>query len=97
MSGFLKPQYEQGRWVEVETTHGTESLPLDLVGEDPSPEDLRDYLEGDYLSHEVVEGVGVRLSAPGYMDCTPWTVFSSMEEARTYLQDELDVDPDTGA
>lgn len=93
---FLKPQYEQGHWYEVETTEGTEALPVDLVGSCPTRDGFRDYLEGDYLSHERVSGIGVRLSAPGYMDSTPWTVFETREQARKYLQDVLDVDPDTG-
>lgn len=93
---FMTPQYEQGLWYEVETTHGTEIIPADLVGEDGGGEELKPYLEGKYVSHEMRSGVGVRLSASGYMDCTPWTVFNTVEEARAYVEGTYEVDPDTG-
>ncbi len=35
----------------------------------------------------VREGYGARLSAPGYLDCTEWTVFSTTEEAEKYLDE----------
>lgn len=45
---------------------------------------------------EWVHGWGVRLSMPGYTDCTPWAVFDSKQEARDYVVDTWEVDPDTG-
>jgi hypothetical protein len=36
---------------------------------------------------EYIEGHGARLSAPGYMDCTDWSVFDTVEEAEAYLDD----------
>ena len=39
-----------------------------------------------------VEGYGARLSAPGYMDCTAWTVFKTREEAEEFLREEYDVE-----
>lgn len=41
---------------------------------------------GDFLSVEKVKGYGARLSAPGYLDCTDWTVFKTEDEAWNYLQ-----------
>ena len=32
-------------------------------------------------SIEVITGYGVRLSAPGYLDCTDWEVYGSLREA----------------
>jgi hypothetical protein len=94
---FMKPQYEEGSWYEVETLdEGLITLPFDLVGPDPSPESFRDYCESPYYAHEVVQGVGARLSAPGYMDCTDWTVLPDMASARQYIEDTYEVDPDTG-
>lgn len=59
------------------------------------------FLEDDLLfSAEVETGYGARLSAPGYMDCTEWTIHSSPTAAinyirDTYLDDEFDsIDPD---
>lgn len=43
-------------------------------------------------SIEKRQGFGARLSAPGYMDCTPWTVFDTEKEAREYLADLEGVD-----
>lgn len=36
---------------------------------------------------EYVEGYGTRLSAPGYMDCTEWCVFDTVEEAEAYIKE----------
>lgn len=46
---------------------------------------IRDYCEGEPQSWENIQGYGVRLSAPGYMDCTEWCVFDSVAEAEEYL------------
>lgn len=48
------------------------------------------YIEGDstaLYSIEFREGWGARLSAPGYMDCTPWTIYDSEAEAEAGLTD----------
>jgi hypothetical protein len=46
---------------------------------------VRDYVEthaaSRILSIEIVKGYGVRSSAPGYMDCTPWMVYRNKREA----------------
>lgn len=34
---------------------------------------------------ETLMGYGARLSAPGYLDCTDWGIFSSKREAMEYL------------
>lgn len=43
-------------------------------------------------SWETVKGFGCRLSAPGYMDCTDWTVFDSEDECKTFLDDNYPED-----
>jgi hypothetical protein len=48
---------------------------------------IQPYTEGTPESWENIKGYGVRLSAPGYMDCTPWDVFDSVEEAQQYLDE----------
>lgn len=90
--GFMKPQIEEGSWIEIETTHGTESIPMDVpIGGLFAPaENLKDYIEGEYISHDVKHGWGARLSAPGYMDCTPWCVFDTEDEAKEYLLEMYD-------
>jgi hypothetical protein len=71
-------------WWAVETTQGTMFLPTDLVRQEPVPEDasaFQDYCEGQVQSWELIQGYGARMSAPGYMDCTEWSVFGTREEA----------------
>lgn len=56
-------------------------------------EDL--FFEGNILkagryTTEVVKGYGVRYSAPGYLDCTDWTVFPTYKEAYNFFIEEAD-------
>jgi hypothetical protein len=47
---------------------------------------LLQYTEGNRLENVTIRvGIGARLSAPGYLDCTEWTVFETEREAREYL------------
>jgi hypothetical protein len=48
------------------------------------------YLESPIEDVESVEfnyGWGARMSAPGYMDCTDWSVFATEGEAQDYLDE----------
>lgn len=52
---------------------------------------VSDYYEGvreAVWSVKLVDGFGVRSSAPGYMDQTEWSVYESEEEAREAFQEE---------
>lgn len=56
---------------------------------------LRDFVTGRKVqSVELREGWGARLSAPGYMDCTDWSVFDSEEEAEAYLEETFGEEDD---
>lgn len=99
------------RWLRVETTHGTEFVSVFDSGLDwPNSGTLRgealqdaitqlqDYTDGEPESWENIKGFGARLSAPGYLDCTEWTVFDTETEAREYLDSEYpdeDESPET--
>ncbi len=86
---FMQPDYQPGPFVRVTDSHG-ESYLIPAGYEDPQPGDTVE-IEGD------ADSVFCRLSAPGYMDCTGWDgPFASIEEARAYIRDLYDVDPDTG-
>lgn len=51
---------------------------------------LADYIEGRrWISIEVCEGYFARLSAPGYLDCTEWSCYRTLHEAREALRDDL--------
>jgi hypothetical protein len=59
---------------------------------------IQQYTEGVPQSWENIKGYGARLSAAGYLDCTEWTVYDTVQEAREsldemYLEDE-DEDPE---
>ena len=71
----------------------------DCMEEDSDLRNVLDSVEGfiesdtyDVTSIQLVEGYGARLSAPGYMDCTSWTVFKTREEAEEFLREEYDVE-----
>lgn len=93
INGFLQPVIFMDWYFEIETTAGTECVPSYLIGRtaDTHVEGFLDYLEGEPLdddaSIECREGWVARLSAPGYMDCTPWTAHDSWEDAARYLID----------
>jgi hypothetical protein len=99
---FMEPEvYEGSAWV-VETTCGTEVIPSDLVGDNPTQADLRDYCEGAPQQHgaffvpELAYGWFARLSAPGYMDCAAWTgPFDTEGEAEAYLSETYGTDEDS--
>lgn len=49
---------------------------------------LKDYSENKEAFYlEVIHGFGARLSAPGYMDKTEWTVFETKEQAAEHLKE----------
>jgi hypothetical protein len=56
---------------------------------------VEDFIESnvdDVTSVQLIEGYGARLSAPGYMDATAWTVFKTRDEAEEFLREEYDVE-----
>lgn len=97
---FMQPQVYFGGYFAVETTHGTEIVPDDVIGRTmgTAAEAFENYVDGEIEDpDEVIEhktGWLARLSAPGYMDCTDWTVHKSESEARTYLSEAYGDDSD---
>ena len=95
---FLEPQVVFGKWIEVTGPAGTEFIEADLVGEIeehssekaiPLPAALAPYCENIEASEiRIVEGWGARLSAPGYLDCTAWSLFKTEQEAQKFLRQE---------
>lgn len=93
-NSFMQPEIEEGVFYEVTDSYGeTSIIPGFLVGECENLADtlisFADYLEtsGEPVSFEKIEGFGARLSAPGYLDCTEWTVFETEDEAINYLEE----------
>lgn len=106
MSDFMKKQITSAHthWLKVETNCGTTfvrlldtefSIPLEngnAKDEAERAETIQQYCEGKVESWETIVGFGARLSAPGYLDCTEWSVFDTEEEARQYLVEMYDAD-----
>lgn len=100
----MEPQIEFGDWYEIDGPNGTEFIPADLVGDvaeftagaggrAPVPEALADYCENrEVFTICKHQGWGARLSMPGYLDCTEWTVFETEQEAREHLDEMYDDD-----
>lgn len=63
----------------------------DALEVDGVKEELLQYTEAykpeQIYNVELTDGFGARLSAPGYMDCTEWAVFSTEDEAEAYLEE----------
>lgn len=80
----VHPPMTLGQWYEPEDENNDDTEIMGFLGT------LADYIETDVeLVCQVrrIEGWGARLSAPGYMDCTEWTVFVTEKEARQHLDD----------
>ena len=88
----MQKQIIYDRWVIVETSDGTQALLQELVGKttEPTIADVRDYITGEFISAHIMDGYGARLSLPGYLDCTDWTVFATEEEAQRHLIEMYD-------
>ncbi len=106
---FMQPSITRKMaWVELDGTHGSTFLPLADVGafvpsetdddDEAEIEYYSEYYEGTIQSINYVDGFGARLSAPGYMDATDWTVFPTEAEAEDYLVDtygdDIELDED---
>ena len=55
---------------------------------------IQQYTEGEPQEWENSTGYGARLSAPGYLDCTPWNVFDTEQEAWDSLTESYPEDED---
>jgi hypothetical protein len=92
MSFMQKQVTEKVDWYQLDTVReGIVSIPADVM----SIEEFADNYDMEPEDVEVIQGYGARMSAPGYMDCTEWAVFDSLEEAEEYLEEYYGDDDDT--
>jgi hypothetical protein len=83
----MQPEIRHGDWFEVETRDGTHFVSAYEV----SRGDITSIFDC-VRNAELIRGAfGARLSAPGYMDSTEWTVFDTEEEAKQYLCEAFDL------
>lgn len=91
MSDFMQREIEFGDWYEIDTRNGITVIPADIVGDAPTAAEVLQYLdvfrESDVYKITKRTGFGARLSAPGYLDCTEWSVFDTEKEAAEYLEE----------
>jgi len=99
------------KWIEIDGGFGTTWVPavdvpevvaaVEQFGSESAEakEAAADYYEGSADRIESVslcEGYGARLSAPGYMDCTEWSVFETEAEAEKDLEENYPDDEEDG-
>jgi hypothetical protein len=70
----------------------TRTHPMSDEDHEETIQKIQQYTEGKPQSWENIRGYGARLSAPGYLDCTEWTVFDTKEEAETYRDENYPED-----
>lgn len=92
---FMHPQVYEDDYFEIDTTHGTEIVPGDLIGRTCAThvEAFLNYLSGTPIDCDeeipVKRGWLARMHAPGYLDCTEWTAFETQFEALAFLVETL--------
>ena len=87
---FLQAQMSNRReWYEVDGSAGLLWIPA----EDFTAASAIECYDGQWSSVVRVEGWGVRASAPGYLDCTPWIVYENEKDAMVAV---LDLDAELG-
>lgn len=88
----MQKQVIYDRWIVIDTSNGTTAIPQSFVGLQTqfTGEDVAPYIDGEFISAELVDGYGARLSMPGYMDCTEWTVFTTEQHAWDFLSSMYD-------
>ena len=93
----MEQQIWYTRWIEIDGNFGINYLPFDHVFNannktlSPTKQEMLDWYEGDKIDHiRILDGYGARLSMPGYLDATDWTVFATKEEAEQYLIETYD-------
>ena len=106
---WLRVDTQNGTWWLPETLVGPVFLKQDVTYEVDWPNleldsklralvnDLEDFIEADrteIYELTLVEGWGGRMSAPGYTDCTEWTVLPDREDVVAVLEDMYGEDHD---
>lgn len=81
---FMQTQVLHGDWWEVETKEGTVILPVEFF---PTKESVKEAHPDAYSITIHLDKWGARLSAPGYLDCTDWTLHETDTDALEYLEE----------
>ena len=104
--GFMQQDIQYGDWATLDDRYGsTVVVPADYATDiirDEHPDDWDDYVNEritlgelrDRVNYDERTAYGARLSAPGYMDSTDWSLFDTLQEAKDCLRDVYDLDDD---
>ena len=92
--GFMQAQMTiKCDWIAVDGPMGIDFIDADICGKSLTWDSVKDYTEnGKAYTIELITGYGVRLSAPGYMDCTSWEVYEDEDSAKARYQELKDED-----
>jgi len=81
---FMETEVMFGEWFIWEDRYeGTCAIPHEYINDVPDEQIIE-------VIQQRVDGWGARMSAQGYLDCTPWVVFDTVEDAYQYLEDEYE-------
>ena len=82
------------RWLAIDGNYGTDYVPFDAVFNannrtmNPTASDVQDYTDNTRIDDiTIIDGYGARMSMPGFLDCTHWSVFKTQEEAQSFLDE----------
>lgn len=86
---FMRKNIYRADAYSVETNHGIEIVPVDVVGDKATAFDLKDFVEGSEIVdfERCNDKVLANMTAPGYMDSTELCMFDTEKEAEEYLDD----------
>lgn len=84
---FMVPEFSVGQWWQVDGPAGIESYPAEHFTKAQAIAHYKGQIHANHYEVSSRYGAGVRLSAPGYMDATEWTVFDTIEDAQRYIVD----------
>jgi hypothetical protein len=96
---FMQKQVtDRQTWIEIDGTDGITAVPADIAGDvlvavklgnNGRAEELAlEFYSGSQVFEVTArEGFGARMSAPGFLDCTEWSVFHTEAEAQQYLSE----------
>ncbi len=79
---FMKPEgTEKQAWIEIDGKNGIFFFPRDCFNRSEAIKAYGGSLGDGIDSVRVYRGYGIRLSAPGYLDCTDWEVYRNKRVA----------------
>jgi hypothetical protein len=90
---FMRPEYtDDQKWWVIDGTEGVLCFEEHAFTRE---EALINYI-GTPFEVELISGFGVRLSAPGFLDCTDWVVLPTLKDCKAFVEEFWETDADSG-